>query len=425
MIMRVLALIALLAGAAAAMAAMGLIQPRDVGPSRPGAEDLHAHAADVFSTAVPVVSVVNVVPADFIETVLITGSVVAKDEILVHPEVEGFRIEAIAAEEGDIVKKGQLLARLSNEALDAQVAQNTANIARADAAIAVARSGVVQAGASVKEASNAFDRAKPLKQSGYLSGAAFDQRESAAATAESKLVSARDQLKSAEADRAAFEAQGRELAWRRAKTEVRAPVDGLITRRTARTGAVASAVNEPMFRLVARGEVELDAEVAERDLPKIREGQPATISITGGTVVTGTVRLISGEVDRATRLGKVRLFLGVNPALKIGAFGRGTIETARSRGLSVPTSAVIISQDGGVERAKVQLVSSGRVVEREVKIGLKTETSIEIQEGVAVGDTIVARSGSFLREGDAVRPVEAAVRAGAEGAGTQPVVGVK
>ena len=422
MIMRVLALITVLAVGAVALKAVGIFPDGAPAAVIAGAEPARTGTDD---TALPVVTVTTVASADFIETVLITGSVVARDEILVHPEVEGLRIEEIAAEEGDSVKKGQLLARLSNESLDAQIEQNRANVIRAASAIAVAESGIVQAEAAVKEASNAFDRAKPLKQSGYMSGAAYDQRESAAATSQSKLVAARDQLMSAKADKAAFEAQGRELAWRRTRTEVRAPVDGLVTRRTARTGAVASALNEPLFRLVARGEVELDAEVAERDLPKVKEGQAAVVIITGGTVVNGTVRLISSEVDRASRIGKVRIFLGVNPALKIGAFGRGTISTAKSRGLSVPTSAVIISQDGGIERAKVQLVIAGRVVEREVKIGLKTEAAIEIQDGLAAGDTIVARSGSFLRDGDAVHPVEAAAKPAAEGSGARPVVEAK
>lgn len=423
MIMRVLALIAALAGGAAALHAFGIIPGVPSGAPAPAKSA--AAPADEAASALPVVTVTAAVPADFIETVLITGFIVARDEVLIHPEVEGFRIEEIAAEEGDTVKKGQLLARLSNEALDAQVAQNTANIVRAEAAIAVARSGIVQAEAALKEAANAFDRAKPLKESGYMSGAAFDQRESAAATSDSKLISARDQLKSAEADKAAFEAQGRELAWRRTRTEVRSPVDGLIMRRTARTGAVASALNEPLFRIVARGEVELDAEVAERDLSKIKEGQVGTVAITGGSTVSGTVRLISGEVDRATRIGKVRVFLGVNPALKIGASGRGTMETARSRGLSVPTSAVIVSQEAGQERAKVQLVSAGRVVEREVRIGLKTETAMEVVEGVSAGDVIVARSGSFLRDGDAVRAVWPAAKGSAEGSRNQPDAGAK
>jgi len=394
---KMLGLLMALAAVAAALSAFGV----KTVPSAPPVK-----VESQSDATAPVVSVVAVVPADFVETVLITGSVVARNEVMISPEVEGLRIEQISAEEGDKVAKGQLLASLSTESLEAQLAQNKANIARADAAIAVARSGIVQAEAAVKEASNAFDRAQPLKKSGYLSGAAFDQRESAAATSQSKLIAARDGLTSAQADKAAFEAQGRDLAWKHAKTEVRAPVDGVVSRRTARVGAVASALNDPLFRIIESGELELDAEVAESDLGKIKPDQRATITITGGTKVSGSVRLISSEVDRATRIGKVRVFLGVDPALKLGAFGRGVIETAKSRGLSAPTSAVVYTQGSdGAPTAKVQLVREGRVIERVVKTGLKTQTSIEIRDGLENGAIIVARSGSFLRDGDTVRPV--------------------
>lgn len=356
---------------------------------------------EAANATAPAVSVIKVAAADFVETVLITGSVIARDEILIAPEIEGFRVLELLADEGDHVTKGQVLARLANETLQAQLAQSDANIARADAAIAVARSAIVQAEAVVKEAGAAFERAKPLKQNGYLSGATFDQRESAASTAQSKLISSRDSLTSAGADKAALEAQRRELAWKLGRTEVRSPSDGIVSRRTVRVGSVASAVSDAMFRIIARGEVELDADIAESDVGKVRQGQPANVTVTGSGDVAGKVRMISSEVDRSTRLGKIKVFFGVNPALRLGAFGRGTIETGRSHGLAAPASAVVYSPEG----ATVQLVANGRVETRRVKTGLVTQQLIELVEGVGEGDTIVAKSGSFLRNGDAVRPV--------------------
>ena len=86
-------------------------------------------------------------------------------------------------------------------------------MARADASIAVARSAINQAETSLKEADNAFDRTKSLKQSGYASTAAFEQREAAALNAKSKVASSLDSLKSAEADKAVLEAQRRDLVF--------------------------------------------------------------------------------------------------------------------------------------------------------------------------------------------------------------------
>lgn len=353
----------------------------------------------------PAVTVVKVAAASFAETVTITGTLVAREEILVAPEIEGLRVLELAADEGDRVKKGQVIARLVSESLDAQMAANDANLSRSAAAIAQAESSIVQAEARLVEARNAFERAKPLKSSGYLSGSTFDQRESAARTAEALLVSAKDGLNVTKAERAQIEAQRRELSWKRANTEVKAPADGVISRRNARVGAIAAGASDPMFRIIARGEIELDAEVPESQLAKIKEGQVARVTVAGVEEAPGKVRLISTEIDKVTRLGRVRIFLGDNRALRIGAFGRGLIETAKSNGLSVPVSAVIYN----LETTTVQVVTNGVVATRNIKPGLSTDGFVEVREGLAEGDLVVTRAGTFLRNGDTVRPVLADV----------------
>jgi RND family efflux transporter MFP subunit len=229
----------------------------------------------------------------------------------------------------------------------------------------------------------------------------FDQREAASRTAQALLVSARDGLRVAEAEKAQVEAQRRELLWKRGRTEVRAPASGIVSRRNARVGAVASAAGEPMFRIVADGEIELDAEVPEADLARIAEGQPARVTVAGSIEATGKVRLVSPEVDRATRLGRVRIFLGDNPALYVGAFGRGVVETARGTGIAVPLSAVMYARSGPY----VLTVIEDTVARRPVRLGLSADGKVEVREGLAAGALVVAKAGTFLREGDRVRPV--------------------
>ena len=259
----------------------------------------------------------------------------------------------------------------------------------------------MQAEARLIESQNAYERAKPLRAAGHMSESQFDQREQAARTAEAQLVAARDGLKLAEAEKAQVQAQRRELLWRRGRTEVLAPADGIISRRMARIGGYAVGAAEPMFRIVAKGEVEFDAEVTETRIQAVQTGQEAAVEVSGVGTVKGVVRLVSPEIDKATRLGRVRIFLGDNPALRVGAFARGSILTARGRGLSVPASAILYSPDG----PQVQLVQNGRVVTRKVTLGLAAGPYVEVRSGLAEGDLVVARSGTFLREGDAVRPV--------------------
>jgi RND family efflux transporter MFP subunit len=244
-----------------------------------------------------------------------------------------------------------------------------------------------------------------------MTEAVFDQREQAARTAEAQLTAAQDGLRVAKADHAQVEAQRRELMWRRARVEVRAPADGIVSRRMARVGGYATGAAEPMFRIVAKGEVELDAEVVETRLGAIGVGQRARVEVAGLGEVEGTVRLVSPEIDKSTRLGRVRIFLGDNQRLRIGSFGRASIETAASKGLAVPASAVLYGPHGPT----VQVVRGNRVETRAIKTGLAAGALVEVRRGLADGDLVVARAGTFLRDGDTVRPVPtaAAAKAGA------------
>jgi HlyD family secretion protein len=376
---------------------VGRSLPAPTGPVESQAGKEHA-TPELFA---PVVTVARVAKADFVETVLATGSLVAREEILVGPEVEGLRITEVVADEGQRVKKDDVLARLVADTLDAQMAASDAALARTAAAIAQAKSAIVQAEARLAEAGNAYERAKPLRQAGHMTEAAFDQREQAYKTADAQLAAAKDGLKVAEAERAQVEAQRRELTWKRGRIEVKAPADGLITRRMARVGGYAAGAAEPMFRIVAKGEVELDAEVVETRLGALEVGQKARVEVAGLGEVSGTVRLVSPEVDKATRLGRVRIFLGDTEGLRVGAFARGSIVTASATGLAVPAAAVLYGPDGPT----VQVVRGSRVATRHIKTGIAAGTLVEVREGLVEGDLVVARSGTFLREGDTVRPV--------------------
>jgi RND family efflux transporter MFP subunit len=339
---------------------------------------------------------------------------VPREEVLVAPEVEGLRILELRVDQGDEVKKGDVLAVLETTILDAQLAQNSANLERATAAMAQASSQIIEVQARLTEANAQLERAKPLSEQGYLSGSTLDARTAAKRSLEALLVAAQNGLRAAEADKVQLEAARRELEWRRSRTDVRAPVDGIISRRTANVGAIATAVGiaagEPMFRIIQNGEIELNAEIEESQIRKIAPGQPVTVTVADGNVVTGEVRLISPEVDRTTRLGHVRVFIGADKRLRVGTFASGQIETARERGLAVPVSAV--STSGG--QSNVLVLDGDTVRERSIRTGLTSAGLVEVSSGLADGDRVIARAGTFLKDGDVVRPVETDTRAVSE-----------
>ena len=188
---------------------------------------------------------------------------------------------------------------------------------------------------------------------------------------------------------------------------VQAPVAGLVTTSTATIGA--SATNnkgDPLFGIMARGDYDFAGAVSTEDLAKLATGQPASVKVIGAGDIDGTVRSIAPTVDRGGQLGQV--FIAINNPnnrrLLLNSSGRAQVKTSRSCGISVPLSAVQYGTAGTV----VQVVKSDRIETQRVELGLTSGGQIEIHDGVAEGDDVVARAGALLREGDRVRPVTAA-----------------
>lgn len=350
----------------------------------------------------PAVTVVAAVERAVIERAVVTGTLVPRDEILVAPEIEGTRITELLVEEGAQVARGQPLARLSLEMIVTQEAANVATLAKAQAAIIQARSQIVQAEAAQVEANLALERTRSLVRTGNATAVTLEQRISTAQGNEGRLAAARGGLQLAQADLETARAQGAEIALRRARTEIRAPEAGIVSRRTARVGATATAAGEPMFRLIARGEIELEGEIPEVWMPRLHVGDPVQLDWDEGRTLRGRVRRIDPEIDRATRLGRVRISLDPDPTLRIGAFARGKVEVARRTGVAVPLSAVLYAADGA---ASVFVVAKDHVEARRIVPGLAAEGFMEIRSGVQADEAVVARASSFLRDGDRVRAV--------------------
>jgi HlyD family secretion protein len=364
------------------------------------------------SEKLPLVTIVPAETREVTETAVVSGTLVPREEVLVAVEIENLAITEILVEEGDRVAKGQVLARLQRATLDAQLEQNKAQTVRTEALIAQSKAQIVEVEANLADAGNQLARARQLKESGYASLERFEQRQLGTQTWTAKLNAARQALAVAEAERAAMLAQRHELEVRIARTEIKAPKAGIVSRRSARLGMVATMAGEPPFRLIAEGEIELEAEVADVNLPRIAVGQAVAVTPAGfSQASSGRIRLVSPEVDKTTRLGRVRVSVDSSERLPIGAFARGVVEIGRRTGVTLPQSAVTFGKDG----ASVQVIEKGpkgsAIKSRAVTLGLAGGGRIEIAAGLKPGEQVVARAGTFLREGDRVETVdEGAVR---------------
>lgn len=362
-----------------------------------------AQPAATAAATGPSVTVTTAKVTEIVQSVVVSGSTIARDEVLVAPEVDGLSIIAILAEEGDRVTAGQVLARLSRTTLEVQKAQNDAQISRAEALIAQSNAQIVEAEANLVQAKNAFDRSKALRNSGNVTIETFDLRDAAARAAAARQNSARQALAMANADLALAKAQGRDIEVKLARTEIKAPAAGIVSRRSAKLGATAAmAATEPLFRIIEDGAIELEAEVAEVEMPRLKLGQPVAVTPAGSPVaLAGTIRLIAPEVDRQSRLGRLRVALVGNPPVAIGSFARGVIETGRKTVVTLPLSAITYARSGPT----VQSVSDGKVTTKKVTLGLAGGGRAEIASGIAEGETVVARAGTFVRDGDNITPI--------------------
>src|SRR4051794_5173322 len=184
---------------------------------------------------------------------------------------------------------------------------------------------------------------------------------------------------------------------------IQAPAAGVVTSRSAVVGTLASARAEPLFRIAAKGEMELLAETPVKSLATVAANQTAKIAIVGAGELSGKVRIFSVAINPTTQLGQIRLLIGTDPKLRVGAFGRATIDVGRRCGPAIPLSAVLYGPAGAV----VQVVRDNRIETRRVTVGLLSAGQAEIRDGLAEGEMVVARAGAFVREGDRVRSITA------------------
>lgn len=353
---------------------------------------------------VSAVTVVRVVKAEMIAQIPISGTLVAREEILVYPQVSGSTIDTLLVDIGDTVTKGDVLATLDDSTLAAQRAQSQAELARAAASVSQARSQITSASAGETQAAAALERAQTLRQNGSGTQAALDQALATQATAAASVASARDGLAVAEAQQQQVQAMLDIANLNLDRATLRAPADGLISARNGQVGAIAASGGEPIFRIIRNGVIEVEAEVIETALGTIAVGDPVVLRIAGDGQAGGTVRQISPTVDARNRLGTIRITISDAGRVRTGVFASGDIITEKRSALVVPTAAVLTDSGG----TYVLAVVGTQLEKRYVTAGLIWNGLREIASGLAADAVVVARAGAFFGDGDRIDPIFAA-----------------
>ena len=369
------------------------------------AEDTAAPAPAPAPAAGEILPAISVAPANvhpLADRILASGQIGPVEEVLVAPLIEGQPIETLLVDVGDMVAEGQVLAVLSKSTLDLSRAQVTAAQAAAAATVAQAGAQLVEAESAAAEAARVAERTAKLREQGSASQAASDTASANAVAATARVTVARQSLEAAKAQLALQDAQLANVELQLTRTEVKAPVAGLITARNATLGAIATAAGKPMFVMERDGALELRADLAEADLPRLKVGDPARLTAAGlAAPLEGTVRLIEPAIDPLTRLGRARISVDRPGVLLTGMFVEAEITLAARVGLAVPVTAV------GTEAgpSTVMRVKAGVVARVAVATGIRDGGLVEITSGLEPGDMVVVKAASFVRPGDRINPV--------------------
>ena len=369
-----LVLILIVVGAIAAVALIALRAPAsdaspDAAAAAPARPALTVTTTQAQGRALPIALTAN-------------GNIAAWQEASIGAESNGLRLAEVRVNVGDVVQRGELLARFADESVQATVAQ--------------ARAGVNEAIANAAEATANGDRVRALQGTGTFSGQQINQYLTAEKAAQARVESAR----------AALAAQQLRLG----NARVLAPDSGVISARSATVGAVLANGTE-LFRLIRQGRLEWRAEVQSTDLGRMAAGTPVTVIAASGERRRGTVRMVAPTVDPQTRTGLVYVDLPVDlkntgaSGFKAGMFARGEFELGSSSALTVPQQSVVV-RDGF--SYVFRLNPDQRVSQVKLQIGRRVGERVEVIEGISAQDSIVASGAGFLNEGDLVRVVAAA-----------------
>lgn len=311
------------------------------------------------ATAALSVTVAKPQQGSIAETISATGVTMPREEIQVMTELSGLRVRDVLVDVGDIVKKGQKLAVLDGESLANQLAQFRSDYQRA---------------------SDAFSRVDGIKDTGAVSKQLVMENLTELQAAKAKLEDAELNLK---------------------RSTILAPEAGVIFERKAVIGGLI-AESEPLFRIARRYEIELEAMVPESLLAALRPGQPVSVTLAGDSrPIEGAIRLVTPRVNDATRMAAVRVRLPRTSPIPIGLFATAHIKQSERKGMLLPKTALQQDSSGDF----IWVLSENKAKRLPVKVTLFGDEQVLV-DAISPEARVVARAGSFIKEGDRVHAVE-------------------
>ncbi len=337
-------------------------------------------------------------------TITVTGTLAADEEVFAAFKVAG-RVSEIAVDLGSLVSRNQVLARLDPTDFRLRVEQSEAALRQIRARLGLASEGsddfvdpeqtapVREARAVLNEARLNQERMARMFEKDYISKAELDTAVSRQLVAEGRYQASLEDIR----DRQALLAQRKsELALARqqlADTVLNAPIDGAVRERKASTGEYL-APGAPVVSLVRIHPLRLKVATPEREAAALRVGQTVRVRLEGDDgAYFGRVVRVSPVIEKQNRTLTLEAEVDNRQGrLRPGSFATAEIMVdAEQTAVLIPASAIVTF--AGIE--KVIGVQEGRAVERRVRTGRRTVNRVEILEGLAPGELIVAEPGNL------------------------------
>ncbi len=303
----------------------------------------------------------------------ISGSLKAANSAVVKARVSG-ELQGLTVREGDVVKAGQIIARVDASEYQARVrqAQQSADAAKAQVDIA----------------QRAYDNNKALVNQGFISATALETTAASLAGTKSTHASA---LAGVDVARKSLE-----------DTVLKAPISGIISQRAAQPGERVG-IEARVVEIIDISRLELEANLGAAESVDVRIGQQAKLQFEGrNESVAATVSRINPSAVAGSRSVLVYLSVASTAGLRQGLFAQGTLGTARVQTLSVPLSAVRNDKPSPY----VQVLQNDAINHQSVELGARGDalgTTMVAVKNISAGTKVTLASAGFIRDGTKVK----------------------
>ncbi len=317
----------------------------------------------------------------------LNGKIHPQKEIMVLPKLPG-KVNQVNVTVGSEVKQGDILFILDDKDIRQQVEQTRLSVE-------MAKINYERTKEQIDAAKLNYEKAKELYEQGLMNKSQYEQAQMAAS--EKPLEISKIQLQQAE------------LGYQQAlsntnNTIVTAPINGIVSIVNVKAGEMASNA-QPAVIIVDTKELKIKIDVTENTINKLLVGQSVKVEIPAISVggLTGKIESISPVADARTRLYPVQISLEENThPIKPGMFASVVIATELiNESIAVRTEAVLDKDN----RTFVYVVENDMAVEKEVKIGMETKSTIQIIEGLNVDEMVIVKGQQFVGDGSKVKVV--------------------